>query len=144
MEQSRGTGAVSAILFDIGHFKRINDEHGHDVGDLSIKAVADLRAGEGIAARLGGEEFAIILPCCDLAEAAAHAERLRTRIQALQIRGAAGPIGLSCSFGVSTCQPGGSVEDLVKRADVALYAAKGGSRNRVVIDQGDSVRAVAG
>ncbi|WP_244513968.1 diguanylate cyclase [Methylobacterium sp. UNC378MF] len=48
----------------MGLFKRINDEHGHDVGDLAIKAVADQRAGEGIAGRLGGEEFAVILPCC--------------------------------------------------------------------------------
>nr|WP_244513964.1 diguanylate cyclase [Methylobacterium sp. UNC378MF] len=78
-----------------------------------------------------------------LAEAA-HAERLRTWIQALQIRGARGPIGLSCSFGASTCQPGDSVADLVKWADVALSATKAGGRNRVVIDQGDRVRAVAG
>ncbi len=137
-------GAVSAILLDIDHFKRINDEHGHDVGDVAIKAVAELIAGAGIAGRLGGEEFAVILPGRGLAEAVAQAERLRADVQALRIRGTRGPIALSCSFGVSTWRDGDSVEALVKRADVALYAAKGGGRNRVVPDQSEGIRAVAG
>ncbi|XYD08429.1 diguanylate cyclase [Methylobacterium sp. NMS12] len=136
-------GAVSAILLDIDHFKRINDAHGHDVGDVAIKAVAESISGSGIAGRLGGEEFAVILPGRGLGEAVAHAERLRGDVQALQLRGAKGPIALSCSFGVSTWRDGDSVEALVKRADVALYAAKGGGRNRVVADQGEGVRAVA-
>ncbi|SEH47842.1 diguanylate cyclase (GGDEF) domain-containing protein [Methylobacterium sp. 275MFSha3.1] len=137
-------GAVSAILLDIDHFKRINDEHGHDVGDVAIKAVAELIAGAGIAGRLGGEEFAVILPGGGLAEAVAQAERLRADVQALRIGGARGPIALSCSFGVSTWRDGDSVEALVKRADVALYAAKGGGRNRVVPDHSEGIRAVAG
>ena len=106
--------------------------------------LADLISGSGIAGRLGGEEFAVILPGRDLGEAVAHAERLRGDVQALRIRGAKGPIALSCSFGVSTWRDGDSVEALVKRADVALYAAKGGGRNRVVPDQGTGVHAVAG
>ena len=144
VEQDGSRGGVSAILLDIDHFKRINDEHGHDVGDVAIKAVAEVIGGAGIAGRLGGEEFAIILAGCTLSEAVAQAEQLRTGIQALQICGAHRPIRLSCSFGVSTWSDGDTVEALVKRADIALYAAKGGGRNRVVPHQGESRRAVAG
>jgi diguanylate cyclase (GGDEF)-like protein len=135
-DQNRHPGRISAILLDIDHFKRINDEHGHDVGDVAIKAVADLIAGEGIAGRLGGEEFGIVLPGCCLSEAAARAERLRANVQALRIRGSMGMIGLSCSLGVSTWIDDDSIEDLIKRADIALYAAKSGGRNRVVPYQG--------
>lgn len=144
VEQYRTPPAISAILLDIDHFKRINDEHGHDVGDVAIKAVAETISGEGIAGRLGGEEFAVILPGCSLLRAVAHAEYLRIGVQALKIRGTKGPVGLSCSFGVSTWRDGDSIEALVKRADIALYAAKGSGRNRVVPDRGEGARAVAG
>ncbi|MGU3469432.1 GGDEF domain-containing protein, partial [Methylobacterium sp. C33D] len=99
--------------------------------------MAELIAETGIAGRLGGEEFAVILPGRGLAGAVVQAGRLRADVQGLQIRGAKGPITLSCSFGVSTWRHGDSVEALVKRADVAPYAAKGGGRNRVVPDQGE-------
>jgi two-component system, cell cycle response regulator len=132
-EQHRRPGGISAILLDIDHFKRINDEHGHDVGDVAIKAVADLIAGDGIAGRLGGEEFAVILPGRGLVEAAVRAERLRVAAQGRSIRAPNGTIRLTCSFGVSTWTDGDDcVEALVKRADIALYAAKSGGRNRVV------------
>ncbi|GJE51587.1 hypothetical protein GOFOIKOB_4647 [Methylobacterium tardum] len=142
-EQSRRSGGVSAILLDIDHFKRINDEHGHDVGDVAIKAVADLISGAGIAGRLGGEEFAVILPGCGLSLALARAESLRVGVQALHILGSKGPIRLTCSFGVSSWVDGDSVEALIKRADVALYAAKSGGRNQVVPYQGHDGVAVA-
>ncbi|QGY03875.1 diguanylate cyclase [Methylobacterium mesophilicum SR1.6/6] len=131
-EQHRRPGGISAILLDIDHFKRINDEHGHDVGDVAIKAVADLIAEDGIAGRLGGEEFAVVLPGCCLVEASARAERLRAATQNRRIRGAHGTIRLTCSFGVSTWTDGDCIEALIKRADLALYAAKSGGRNRVV------------
>lgn len=143
-EQGRRLGAVSAILIDIDHFKRINDAHGHDVGDVAIRAVAELISGAGIAGRLGGEEFALVLPGCGLALAVARAESLRAGVQALEIPGSRGPIQLSCSFGVSTWADGDSIETLIKRADIALYAAKSGGRNRVVPEQDHAARAVAG
>lgn len=125
-------GQMTAILVDIDHFKRINDGHGHDVGDLAIKAVARELADEGIVGRLGGEEFAVILPHRPLAvaEALAGAQRLRT--SNLRIKGARGPVHLTCSFGVSEWSEGDTVEGLIKRADVALYEAKTAGRNRVV------------
>jgi diguanylate cyclase (GGDEF)-like protein len=142
-DQNRQPGGISAILADIDHFKRINDTHGHDVGDVAITAVANLFAGEGISGRLGGEEFGIVIPGCGLDDATAQAERLRARVESLQIGGSAN-LNLSCSFGVSTWAGDDTVEALIKRADIALYAAKSGGRNRVVPSPGKASVAVAG
>lgn len=142
-EQGGRPTRISAILADIDHFKRINDEHGHDVGDVAIKAMAELIAGAGIGGRLGGEEFGIVLPGCSLEEATARAERLREAVQALRIRGSRHAIGFTSSFGVSTWIEGDDVNALLKRADLALYAAKSGGRNRVVPYQGEATLAVA-
>jgi two-component system cell cycle response regulator len=136
-------GGISAILADIDHFKRINDRYGHDVGDLAITAVADLIAREGIGGRLGGEEFALILPGCCIGDATARAERLRAGVQDLRIRAGNATVTLSCSFGVSSWIDGDSVEALMKRADVALYAAKSGGRNRVVASSDRAMPVVA-
>ena len=137
-------GHLSAVLIDIDHFKRINDQHGHDVGDLAIQAVADLVGAEGIGGRLGGEEFAVVLPGLGLDEAAGHAERLRLRVRDLRIRSDKGPVGLSCSFGVSTWVEPEGVAALIKRADVALYEAKTAGRDRVVTLHTDTCFAKAG
>jgi len=142
-DQGGRPGRISAILADIDHFKRINDEHGHDVGDLAIQAVAELIAGDGIGGRLGGEEFGLVLPGCGLAEAIARAECLRESVQALCIRGSKHAISLTCSFGVSTWIEADDVHALIKRADIALYAAKGRGRNCVVPYQSDAGLAVA-
>ncbi|MCJ2068769.1 diguanylate cyclase [Methylobacterium sp. J-030] len=142
-DQNAHPGGVSAILADIDHFKRINDQYGHDVGDLAITAVADLIAREGIGGRLGGEEFALILPGCRMADAAARAERLRAGVQDLRIRAGEATVALTCSFGVSSWTTGDSVEALIKRADVALYAAKTDGRNRVVASWRDAGAVVA-
>lgn len=136
--------AVSAILLDIDHFKRINDEHGHDVGDAAIKAVAGLLEAEGIAGRLGGEEFAVALPGQRLADAETIAARLRLKASDLLIRSPKGPVRLTCSFGVSEWSEGETVEGLLKRADIALYEAKTTGRNRVVSAMTDLVLARAG
>lgn len=125
-------GRLSALLADIDHFKRINDEHGHDVGDRAIQAVAELVGGEGIGGRLGGEEFAVILPGLGLDAAAEHAEHLRRQVRDLRIPSDNGSVGLSCSFGVSTWVEPDGVPALIKRADLALYEAKTRGRNRVV------------
>jgi len=124
---------LSAILFDIDHFKRVNDLYGHDLGDRAICAVAHEAAAENpFVGRLGGEEFAMLLEGQDLGEALALAERLRGKMGALQFDTSRGTLALTSSFGVSTWEAGDTIEMLLKRADVALYAAKTGGRNRVI------------
>jgi diguanylate cyclase (GGDEF)-like protein len=132
-ERCAERGALTAIMLDIDHFKRINDLYGHDVGDQAIAAVAKAAATDGAAiGRLGGEEFAVLLEGRTLADGAAIAEQLRARMAALRFDTANGTMTLTCSFGVSECKPGDSIDNLLKRADVALYAAKTSGRNRVV------------
>jgi diguanylate cyclase (GGDEF)-like protein len=122
-----------AIMLDIDHFKRINDVFGHDVGDRAIAAVAQEAKQDGaVAGRLGGEEFAILLEGCALEQGLAAAESIRARIAALTFETPKGPMTLSCSFGVSERQADENIDEMLKRADVALYAAKNGGRNRVV------------
>jgi diguanylate cyclase (GGDEF)-like protein len=124
--------ALSAILFDIDHFKRVNDLYGHDVGDKAISAVARQAASEDlVVGRLGGEEFAALIDGRGLDDALAMAERLRLKMAALQFGTSHGPMTLTCSLGVSEWEPGDTIDLLLKRADVALYAAKTGGRNRV-------------
>jgi diguanylate cyclase (GGDEF)-like protein len=126
-------GRVCAIMLDIDHFKRINDVFGHDVGDEVISAVARTAAADGaVIGRLGGEEFALLLDDLSLGDAITAAERLRAAVAALTFETAKGPLTLTCSFGVSDWQAGDSIDQVLKRADVALYAAKTGGRNRVV------------
>ncbi|WP_232631493.1 GGDEF domain-containing response regulator [Methylobacterium sp. Leaf118] len=140
-QRAGGFGQLAAILIDIDHFKRINDEYGHDVGDAAIRGIAALIADEGIAGRLGGEEFALVLPGRNLAEAESFAGRLRLKAADLRIRSLKGPVRLTCSFGVSEWSEGETVEGLLKRADIALYEAKTGGRNRVVSAMTDIVLA---
>jgi diguanylate cyclase (GGDEF)-like protein len=137
---------LTALMFDIDHFKRVNDLYGHDVGDQVIAAVAKAAATEGaIIGRLGGEEFAMLLRGgVSLAEGAELAEQLRQCIAALRFDTDKGPMTVTCSFGVSERTAGDTVDDLLKRADVALYAAKTSGRNRVVTaDAGGTVTVAA-
>ena len=125
--------ALCAIMLDIDHFKNINDLYGHDVGDEAIVAVArHAMSGDVLVGRLGGEEFALLLEGRPLGEAAACAEALRVRLAGLELDASPGVVTLTCSFGVSEWQPGDSIDHLLKRADMALYAAKLRGRNRVV------------
>ena len=128
---------LSMLMLDIDHFKLINDRYGHKVGDTVLKAVADLSHATlrdvDILGRLGGEEFAVLLPETDQPAALDAAERLRETIANARIPLAGGePVSFSVSIGVSSM---GSVEDnidaLLNRADKALYEAKDGGRNRV-------------
>lgn len=124
---------LCAIMADIDYFKRINDQHGHDAGDNAIFAVAhELMSGSWHAGRLGGEEFALLLEGRNLAEGAEVAEMLRRQIAALSIPLPEGKLSLTCSFGVSAWMPGDAIDPLLKRADMALYEAKLGGRDRVV------------
>jgi diguanylate cyclase (GGDEF)-like protein len=127
-----------AVAFaDVDHFKAINDRYGHADGDTALLDVANvLRAAlrpQDIVARIGGEEFAMLLPCSDLAIALAIAERLRAAVQDMKFKIADGSLGVTISIGVAMSrEPHGPVAALLRAADSALYVAKGEGRNRVV------------
>jgi diguanylate cyclase (GGDEF)-like protein len=124
---------LSAIMLDIDNFKRINDVYGHGIGDEAICAVAqEINIDRCLVGRLGGEEFAVLLDGRAIDEAMAIAESLRGKLATLQIESGAGTVTLTCSFGVNQWQRGDTIDRLLKRADMALYAAKLGGRNRVV------------
>jgi diguanylate cyclase (GGDEF)-like protein len=123
----------AAIMFDVDHFKRVNDSYGHDVGDQVLRAIGRETPGERTTVgRLGGEEFAVLLEASDLDAGMAHAERLRTKLAALSFESELGNLTVTCSFGVAEWHVGESIDQLLKRADAALYKAKNGGRNRVV------------
>ena len=125
----------SVILLDVDHFKRINDTHGHDVGDIVLQWMAQtlqsaLRV-QDIVARWGGEEFLILLPDTSLDEAIEIAERLRALVEESIVAGTPILIDVSFSAGVSNSKTNRNVNELCKVADQALYIAKQ-KRNRVV------------
>lgn len=127
-------GSLAFIVLDVDLFKQINDTHGHPTGDAVIREVvarlAQTLAGAGELGRIGGEEFALLLPGAPLAEALSMAERLRLAID--QPPFPALPAGrVTASFGVSWTPAGGTLEEAYKRADEALYEAKRRGRNRV-------------
>ena len=123
---------MSLVAIDIDHFKRVNDDFGHDVGDAVLKEFARrvLQASKrrDCLYRIGGEEFAMLLPHTDLSAAAAFAEVLRRSLDGTPFSGAG---RLSASFGVAVLLPGDTLDTLMKRADRALYQAKDGGRNQV-------------
>jgi diguanylate cyclase len=134
----RQRAAVSIILMDIDHFKRINDTFGHPAGDACLRALADMlrpridRAGD-ILARYGGEEFIIALTGVDLNGSVALAEELRKATDRLRVEFEGKPLRFTASFGVVSVVPQTelSLEDLVSAADRALYDAKRNGRNCV-------------
>jgi len=132
---------VGLIFCDVDHFKHCNDEYGHLLGDRVLQRIGalilDQCPSEAIAARFGGEEFAIVLPGATLEQAAALAENLRQRLEQLQIRVRKSDKVLdkiSASFGVACSTSGDNVDSLLDRADQALYAAKRAGRNRVHLE----------
>jgi diguanylate cyclase (GGDEF)-like protein len=127
---------LSLLILDIDHFKSINDRNGHDVGDEVIVAVAKLCATKtrdsDVAARIGGEEFAIILPETNLDDARAAAERLRTAVAEHAFQTRTGPLNVTISVGAALAEANvAGLAELMKRADDALYAAKHAGRNCV-------------
>ncbi|WP_237155516.1 GGDEF domain-containing response regulator [Oryzibacter oryziterrae] len=125
-------GCLSMILFDIDHFKRINDVFGHDAGDDVIRAIGKLHVPpDTIFARIGGEEFAVVMPDIPLDGAASVADYLREQIAALEVPYQDKIITLTASFGVSEYRAGETHADLYRRADSALYHSKNSGRNRV-------------
>lgn len=133
-------GTLSVFILDIDHFKNINDSYGHDIGDEVLRVMAevvmdsDLRIG--VFARWGGEEFVAALPDYDIDKARSVAEELRLTIQQQNFRHTwqLRPIPFTVSIGVTERLPGEhDVDAIVKRADLALYRAKDGGRNRVEV-----------
>lgn len=123
-------GPLSVILFDVDHFKKINDLCGHAAGDEAIRSIAaGAQRTHHIVGRLGGDEFAVLLPGYGLADAVATAEALRQNFAALILRTKDGHARLTCSFGVSEWQLGDSIDDVMRRADLALYRAKSEGRD---------------
>ncbi|GGM04953.1 GGDEF domain-containing protein [Deinococcus aerophilus] len=129
---SRTAATYTVVLFDLDHFKRINDTHGHATGDLVLRGVADtVRAHlpEGaVAARWGGEEFLMILPPLTEQEARSTLNVLRNKLRE-QRHGEV--MGVTACFGVATAQPGEHPDRAVARADQAMYAAKQQGRNDI-------------
>ncbi len=122
---------LSAIIFDIDHFKLINDTYGHDVGDVVLQEVAaQARTVEGFAVRLGGEEFCALVER-DLVDAMGIAEELGSSIRNLNFK-EHGSFEISCSFGVAEWRRGETIDRLLRRADIAPYQAKTTGRDRVV------------
>jgi diguanylate cyclase (GGDEF)-like protein len=120
-------------MFDVDHFKRVNDSYGHGAGDKVLRAIADeVRRSFKIAGRLGGEEFAVLLEGNALPDAVDAAERLRVSIGALNTDIDGEILKIACSFGVDEWEFGDTIDDLLRRADSALYDAKAAGRNRVV------------
>ncbi|WP_158303991.1 sensor domain-containing diguanylate cyclase [Paramagnetospirillum magneticum] len=127
-----------ALMLDIDHFKRINDTHGHPVGDVAIKALADVCTQiirhEDVLGRMGGEEFAIVLTETDLDGALLVAERLRQAVAAIRIPAELGTVAFTTSIGVAERLEGdATIDTILSRADMALYSAKRSGRNKVAV-----------
>lgn len=132
---SRANAALAFFLLDIDHFKRVNDTHGHPVGDEVLKAVAAavagaIRAGDSCG-RYGGEEFGGVLPATDEPGALAVGDKIRRAIEETNVLTDAGVLRVTASVGIACLGSGEKTEHLVKRCDRALYEAKKGGRNRV-------------
>jgi two-component system, cell cycle response regulator len=127
---------LSLVMADIDHFKKVNDQHGHQVGDQVLVQFAKLLREncreEDLPVRYGGEEFCILLVAADADQAHRQAERMRLQVEAATI--GEQQLKITASFGLATLMEGESLEDLLKRADEALYRAKNSGRNRVVAD----------
>jgi len=136
-------GDVSLLLLDIDHFKQVNDTYGHAVGDRVLKNLTQvvgkcLQRATDWCARLGGEEFAVVLEGTTLQEASVCAERIRDAVVNSSIDNTAGRILITVSIGVSALgaiadSSAATVQTLLERADNALYASKSGGRNRVTL-----------
>ncbi len=134
--KSWGDDPAALLCVDIDRFKQVNDSHGHAAGDAALKHMArifrEALREDDVAARIGGEEFAIWLPHTPLEPALDVAERIRRSVESTALRWGGGELALTCSVGVSAYpQIVGDVKNLIETADSALYQAKQRGRNRV-------------
>ncbi|MBP1934420.1 GGDEF domain-containing protein [Ammoniphilus resinae] len=139
-ESSRQKQTLSIMLFDIDHFKKINDQFGHNAGDLVLQRLAaeikELIRKRDVFVRMGGEEFALFLPNTDLNQADSMAERIRHQVQEVKLDHHGAAISFTISIGITIFKVD-TLEQLIERADQALYQAKASGRNKVVVLNGD-------
>jgi diguanylate cyclase (GGDEF)-like protein len=131
-------GALSLLMLDIDHFKTVNDSYGHDVGDAVLRDLAGCVRGAlrdvDIVGRVGGEEFAVLLPSTTLEKAKGLAERLVGDVRGMSFESSKNSFGITVSIGVASCGEGVDTFDgLFKAADVALYNAKDAGRDCVFV-----------
>ncbi|MFN3076339.1 MAG: GGDEF domain-containing protein [Alphaproteobacteria bacterium] len=139
VRSSRHAHPFSVLMLDLDHFKNVNDTHGHAVGDEVLRQFSmtcqDMLRQNDLLGRCGGEEFAVLLPETEAEGARTLAERLRARVEAMRIPVENGTLTVTVSIGIAAFVPGDTlVEDLLKRADHALYQAKARGRNQVVVE----------
>jgi diguanylate cyclase (GGDEF)-like protein len=131
------SGPLSLLMLDLDHFKAVNDRHGHEVGDTVLRELARRmtagRRDEDLVSRIGGEEFAVILPGIDRADARIVAERIRHAVRDREFP-TAGTCTISC--GVADWEAGDDPAALMRRADTNLYRAKETGRDRVIAEGG--------
>jgi len=134
----RKYSSLSLMMIDIDHFKKLNDEHGHLIGDMVLREIAKLLRegvrGTDTIARYGGEEFVIVMPDTRIDGAEYKAEILRQRVMETEFHGQSGPIHVTISIGVAAFLSG-APNELIHAADQALYQAKHSGRNRVVVSK---------
>lgn len=140
---------LSVLMIDIDHFKKVNDDYGHDVGDLVIKTVAQSLGATtrqtDLCYRYGGEEFLVLLNKTSNLGSQIIAERIRENVNHLQLKTPEGkPLPVTVSIGVSHLKPGIDKNTLVKHADDALYEAKHNGRNQVCLYQDENSCQVTG
>lgn len=138
----------SLVMIDLDHFKAVNDTYGHVVGDRVLQACGKalqevVMRRSDFCARYGGEEMAVILADCPASGAAMVAENLRKGISTVRVKAGAKEIEVTASFGVAEGCDADLAEDLIERADAALYIAKRSGRNKVVVAGHDEGRSVA-
>jgi diguanylate cyclase (GGDEF)-like protein len=139
----RYNSELAVLMIDIDHFKEVNDTHGHRAGDLVLQQLGQTCTGVlrevDVLGRVGGEEFAVLLPETGLVAAAEVAGRLRAAVEEARVaRPEGAPLRITVSVGVAGLQGEESLDTLVSRADTALYQAKHGGRNcvRVLAETG--------
>jgi diguanylate cyclase (GGDEF)-like protein/PAS domain S-box-containing protein len=139
--------ALSIIMFDLDRFKEVNDNFGHAVGDQVLKQVTQVACSQlrevDLLGRYGGEEFLVILPNTGAQQARLLAERIRSGVEALRVETDKGSVSVTLSIGItemSHAPQDGSVDDLIRHADEALYLAKKSGRNRVVIYEANAMQ----
>ncbi|MEZ5668137.1 MAG: diguanylate cyclase [Alphaproteobacteria bacterium] len=128
---------LALALLDVDHFKQVNDQNGHQAGDEVLKALSDFTVGllrsNDLVGRLGGEEFAILMPESDEQVGAVVSERVRAELAVHPIKTVAGDLSITVSIGVTQAYPDlDNAEAILRRADRALYRAKSAGRNRVI------------
>jgi diguanylate cyclase (GGDEF)-like protein len=141
LERSKRYGRVfTFLMLDIDHFKAVNDTRGHAAGDEALRTLVDVFRTSDLRkcdffGRIGGEEFALVLPETGLSGALEVAERLRRNLEKTTVMYNGNPFFITASIGISVFKEGDTQETLLQRADTAMYLAKETGRNRVCVEQ---------